>query len=226
MAAAWVWLLGGVAVLTLLFGIFGAVAQRNLKRMFAYSSIGHAGYLLLGAAALAAGAVERGTSALLFYLMAFFFTNLTAFTVVVLVSGLSGGRHEAFAYSGLARRSPLLALALCLALLSLAGVPPLSGFFGKFLILSALVQAGLLELAFVGALGVAVSLYFYLLWIRQMYVREPDPRLPDAPIRVGPFAGAVLAVGMAAMLAMGVFMGPFYSWAEWAAGSFGAMITK
>ena len=77
-----------------------------------------------------------------------------------------------------------------------------------------------------GALGVAVSLYFYLLWIRQMYVREPDPAFAARPIRVGPYAGTVLALGIAAMLAMGVFMGPFYGWAESAAASFGAVATR
>jgi NADH-quinone oxidoreductase subunit N len=227
-ALLWVWFLGGISVVTLLFGILSAVPQRNLKRLFAYSSIGHAGYLLMGAAAIVAhGGWEEGArgaaTAILYYLLAFFFTNLTAFAVIVLVSGSTGGLHEAAAYRGLHRRQPLLALAMALALLSLAGVPPLSGFFGKFLILSSLVQGGLLELAFVGALGVAVSLYFYLLWIREMYAKEPDPDLLARPIRVGPWAGTVLAVGIVAMLAMGIVMGPFYGWAEWAARSLGLL---
>jgi NADH-quinone oxidoreductase subunit N len=228
-AALWVWLIGGLAVLTLLFGILGAMAQRSLKRLFGYSSIGHAGYLLMGVAAIAQageGGALPGTTAILFYLMAFFFTNLTAFAVIVLVSGATRGDHAAASYSGLAIRSPFLAVSLCLALLSLAGVPPLSGFFGKFLILSALVKKQLFALALIGALGVVVSLYFYLLWIRQMYVRDPDPSVDQSPIRVGALSRVVLIVGIAAMLGMGIFMGPFYEWAESAAKALGTIATS
>ncbi|MHC5012403.1 MAG: NADH-quinone oxidoreductase subunit N, partial [Planctomycetota bacterium] len=226
-ATLWPWLIGVLAVVTLLFGILGAVPQRNLKRLFGYSSIGHAGYLLMGVAAIAAqgeSGVGPGASAILFYLLAFFFTNLTAFTVIVLISRSTGGRHGGASYSGLWRRSPFLALAMGLALLSLAGVPPLSGFFGKFLILNAVVDKGLYWLAFFGALGVAVSLYFYFLWIRQIYMNDPDPALEAAPLRVGPWARAVLVVGIVGMLGMGIFMGPFFEWAEWAASSLGAPV--
>lgn len=228
---AWVWILGVVSVMTLLFGILGAVPQRDIKRLLGYSSIGHAGYLLMGVAAViavptssavsvtAAESVVPGVSAILYYLLAFFFTNLTAFTVIVLVSRSSGGRHGAPSYSGLALRSPFLALCLCLALLSLAGVPPLAGFFGKFLILTALVEKGMFPLALIGALGVVVSLYFYLLWIKQMYMLDPDESLAQGPIRVGPWARTVLIVGITAMLLMGVVFGPFKGWAETAARS-------
>ena len=154
-----------------------------------------------------------GATAIIFYLLAFFFTNVTAFTVVVLVSGASGSRHEAESYKGLARRAPFLAAALLLALLSLAGIPPLSGFFGKFLVLYAVVEgamtaqlAGLYVLAFVGAAGVAVSLYFYMRWIREIYFEDPEPLAADVAIRVGPWARAVLIIGILAMLGMGIFM--------------------
>jgi NADH-quinone oxidoreductase subunit N len=217
----WVWVIGGVSLATLLFGIFSAIPQRRIKRLFGYSSIGHAGYLLMGVAALAAsGGAEagaNGASAILFYLLAFFFTNLTAFTVIVLVSGASGGRHDAVNYRGLWKRSPFLALAMTLALLSLAGVPPLSGFFGKFLVLSSVLESGLVVLAVVGALGVAVSMYFYLLWIREILVHDPDPVNEDVLVRVGPWARTVLIIGIVAIVGMGLFMGPFYAWAERAA---------
>jgi len=233
----WVWLLGGLAVITLAFGLLGALPQRSFKRLLGYSSIGHAGYLLLGAVAIAAGGLAGGSgptpgaTAILYYLLAFFFTNLTAFTVVVLVSGATGSRHEAVSYSGLAKRAPFLAVAMLLALLSLAGIPPLSGFFGKLLILRSVVEGarsadlvGLYVLAFVGAAGVAVSLYFYLRWIRELYFEEPEPLAADVPIRVGPWARAVLVVGIVAMLAMGIFMGPFYEWAESAARSLATFV--
>lgn len=220
----WVWLLGGLAALTLVFGLLGALPQRSLKRLFGYSSIGHAGYLLMGVTAIAAGEQTSGGTAVLYYLLAFFFTNLTAFTVIVLVSRATGGRHEAASYSGLAKRAPFLAAAMLLALLSLAGIPPLSGFFGKLLVFRSVLEGamgaqlvGLYVLAFIGAAGVAVSLYFYMRWIREIYFEEPEPLA--APIPVGPWARTVLVIGIAAMLAQGIFMGPFYDWAESAARS-------
>jgi NADH-quinone oxidoreductase subunit N len=227
----WDTILGIVAAATLLFGVLGAMAQRSIKRMLGYSSIAHAGYLLMGVAAASAGGVEAARSAgsaILFYLMAFVLTNLTLFAGIVLVGAATGsaGRHESPTYAGLARRSPFVAAAMLLALLSLAGVPPLSGFFGKFLILKSVVDvatahgsAGFFALAFVGAAGVVVSLYFYLAWIARMYFRSPEPEGGEAPVRVGPWAGAVLILGIAAMLGMGVFMGPFYEWATDAAAS-------
>jgi NADH-quinone oxidoreductase subunit N len=220
----WDALLGVVAAATLLFGILGAIPQRSVKRLFAYSSIGHAGYLLMGVAAVASGAGGAwtdATAAILFYLLAFFFTNLTAFAVIVLVGGASG-THEADAYAGLSKRSPFVAFAMLLALLSLAGVPPLSGFFGKFLILKSLIvdgSTGFFVLAFLGSVGVVVSLYFYLLWIKQIYVVEPLADRDAPAIRVGASSRVVLALGIAAMLVMGVFQGPFYEWARQAAAS-------
>ena len=219
LGALWVWLIGGIAVVTLLFGILSAIPQRSMKRLFAYSSIGHAGYLLMGFAAMAAtgeGGVDGGT-AILYYRMAFVFPNLTAFTVIVLVSRATGGRHEAASYRGLWSRSPFLAFSMTLALLSLAGVPPLSGFFGKFLILSSVMSRDLILLGIIGALGVAVSLYFYLLWIRELFVKDPEPVLEDTPIQVDPYARLVLVVGIVAIFAMGIFMGPFHQLAETAA---------
>jgi len=222
--AAWLWLLVVLACLTLLFGLLGAIPQRRIKRLLAYSSIGHAGYLLAAVAAMAAGGANDalpGASAILFYLGAFFFTNLTAFTVVVLVAG-SSVPPGASAWAGLSKRAPFLALAMCLALLSLAGVPPLSGFFGKFLVLNAVVMRAeahpiLWVLASVGAVGILISLYFYLLWILEMYFKAPEPALDGTTLKVPAPAGAVLWIGLLAMLAMGVFMGPFYAWAEHAA---------
>lgn len=218
-------LFGAIAVVTLLFGTLSAIPQRNIKRMLAYSSIGHAGYLLMGIAALVkatdAGQTDAA-SALVYYLLAYVVTSATAFTVIVLVSR-SMGTHEHPAYSGLARRSPLLAFAMCLALLSLAGVPPMSGFFGKFLILKAAVSEGMVFIALVGAVGVVLSLYFYLLWIKEMYFQAPREGAEAesagrlTPIPVGPSAAVVLAVGILGMVGMGVVMRPFYDWAEVAA---------
>jgi NADH-quinone oxidoreductase subunit N len=222
--AAWLWLLVVLAGVTLLFGLLGAIPQRRIKRLLGYSSIGHAGYLLAAVAAMSAGGAAEalpGATAILFYLGAFFFTNLTAFMVIVLVSAVPAPAGVS-AWAGLSRRAPFLGLAMALALLSLAGVPPLSGFFSKFLVLNAVVananaQPILWVLAGVGALGILISLYFYLLWILEMYFKPPEPALASVGVRVGAPAAVVLWVGILAMLAMGIFMGPVYAWAEDAA---------
>lgn len=221
---AWLWLLVVLASMTLLFGLLGAIPQRSVQRMLGYSSIGHAGYLLAGVAAMAAGTAGDavpGATALLFYLGAFFFTNLTAFTVIVLVSGVAAP-HGVSAWAGLSRRAPFLALAMVLALLSLAGVPPLSGFFGKFLVLSAVIGRTdaapiLWVVAGIGAVGILLSLYFYLLWIREMYFEAPPPELATAGVRTPLVARVALWVGVAAMVGLGVFMGPLYDLAQQAA---------
>ena len=134
-----------------------------------------------------------------------------------------GGAHSDKAYEGLWSRSPFLAVAMCLALLSLAGVPPMSGFFAKFLILFSVVDKGLYVLAFVGVGAVIVSLYFYMLWIKEMYIHQPDESTSSADIPVSPVARTVLWLGMVAMLLMGLYMGPFYSWASEAASSIAAL---
>ena len=218
----WVPLLSVLATVTLLFGSLGAIAQRNIKRMLGYSGIGHAGYLLMGVTALGAAqglghATQGPPAALLFYLLAYALTSLTAFAVIVLVAAASGGEHGGRAWRGLHRRSPFLAVAMLLALLSLAGVPPMSGFFAKFLVLKALVDQGLTWMAFVGAGAVIVGLYFYFLWMKEMYFREPEPDLAGVPVAVPWTSRLALIVGMAGMVVMGVFMGPFYAWAERAA---------
>ena len=222
-AFPWVALIGAAAIVTLLFGVLGAIPQRSLKRLLAYSSIGHAGYLLIGTAALCSegGTPEKATAALLYYMMAYFATSVTAFLVIVVVSGASHDDHRN-AFRGLSKRSPFLALAMALALFSLAGVPPMSGFFGKFLILFSAVDKGLYILAITGALAVIVSLYFYMLWIKEMYIKEPDETSKPDHIAVTPMVRTVLLLGMVAMLLMGVYMGPFYTWVSDAAASIAA----
>ena len=235
LAEQWVLVLGVIAVVTLLFGVLGAIPQRGIKRMIAYSSIGHAGYLLMGIAAIASKRSfaegetvvpqgQYGTEALLYYLLAYFVTSVVAFGVIIVVGAasrrVSGGQHSDKAYEGLWSRSPFLAVAMCLALLSLAGVPPMSGFFAKFMILRATVDKGLYALAFIGAGAVIVSLYFYLLWIKSMYFKpapEGAPKGDDFQIPMS--TRVVLYGGMVAMVLMGVWMTPFFDWANEAARS-------
>lgn len=167
--AQWQLLFIVTAAITILYGSLGALPQRNLKRMLGYSSIANAGYLLLGVAAIN----RTGSGAVLYYLGGYFFTVLAIFTVVCCVSSAIE-TDEVQAYNGLGRRSPLLAAALSIGLVSLAGIPPMVGFFGKFQLLAAVLEAARLNPAFYILLGVAVvgvvlSLYYYFNVIRAVY---------------------------------------------------------
>lgn len=202
--------LAGIAALTILYGNFGAIPQRNLKRLLGYSSIGHAGYMLMGVAA----ASLIGTSAVLFYLLAYLFTNLTAFIVVVVVSNHVGS-DDIEAYQGLARRSPLLAAAMAVSMVSLAGIPPLAGFFGKFLLFSAAVDAKLWWLIAIALAGVGASLYFYLGVVRAMYfgeARETGDFKLSAPLKT------CLSLTIIAVFVIGIFQGPVVKRVEAALG--------
>ena len=155
------------AVLTMTVGNLAAIPQANVKRLLAYSSISQAGYLLVGFL----GNPSTGTSAVLFYLLVYTLANVSAFSAVIAFSSAAGSdRLED--YAGLARRNPLLALVFTFALLSLAGIPPLGGFVGKLYLFSAAMERGYLWLVVVAALNSVVSLYYYLLVLKQMYIGE------------------------------------------------------
>ena len=212
----WANLLILISAITILYGNLCAIPQRNLKRLLGYSSIAHAGYLLLGIAALAVslphspGDSTAGASAILFYLSGYLFTVLGAFTVICLVLRQVDGEDVA-ALAGLNHRSPLLATTMTLAMVSLAGIPPLAGFFGKFLLLkSVLAQApahpGFYGLAFTALAGVVISLYYYFGVVRAIYwPRQPPTLSPLAiskPIRLSLYACA------AGMLFLGLYPAP------------------
>lgn len=208
----WMLLFAVLSALTLLYGNLGALPQTNIKRFLGYSGIGHAGYLLMG---LAAGTPLGGT-ALAFYLLAYSVTALGAFLVVVFCS-VHLGSDSMDAYDGLAERSPLLAASLFVSLLSLAGVPPLAGFFAKFLILSSVMERGLIWLALLGAVNVVISLYYYLVLVKRMYMHpaSTQERVPvSVPFQLG------LGVSLAGMLAMGIFQEPFVRIAQAAVANF------
>lgn len=199
-AAQWAPMLVWVAGLTILYGNLGAIPQRNIKRLMGYSSIGHAGYLLIGIAV----ASRLGSTAVNFYLAGFLFANLAVFLVIAAFSRATGS-DEIRSYAGLSKRSPFLAAAMFIALLSLAGVPPLAGFFGKFLLLMGAVSEGYIALALIGAAAVVVSLYYYLQIVYTMYADKPEDPSPIAvslPVRLA------LWVCLAAMLGLGIWQGP------------------
>jgi len=186
-----------ISAVTILYGNLCAIPQRNLKRLLGYSSVAHAGYLLLGVAALN----SAGQSAVMYYLSGYLFTTLAAFTVVgvVLRHTLS---EDINGLAGLHQRSPFLAATLALAMMSLAGIPPLAGFFGKFLLLKAVIARGAENhgyycLAFTALVGVVISLYYYFGVIKAIYFGKPAEDAPpltlSAPMK---FAVAVCLIGM------------------------------
>jgi len=218
-ATHWARLFVVLSAVTMLYGSLCAIPQRNLKRLMGYSSIANAGYLLLGVAALS----QSGQSAILFYLTAYLFTVMAAFSVIGIVLRRLD-KPDLDALNGLHRRSPVLAAALTVSMVSLAGVPPLAGFFGKFLLIKAVLEKGATSSMYTGLLcvtllSVVISLYYYFGVVRaiywppvQLFPNAPAPS--DAPIEMSlPMRYAVYAC-MAVIFYLGVFPGTFLAAAE------------
>ena len=159
-----------IAVASMLFGSIVAISQSNIKRMLAYSSIAHAGYMAIG---LAAGNYE-GLAGVIFYLAAYTFMNLGAFGIVALIEGKDEANLDINSYAGLGSRSPMLAAILAIFMFSLAGIPPFAGFFGKYYVFIAAIKAHLTWLAIVGIISSVISVYFYLRIVVLMYFKEPE----------------------------------------------------
>ena len=203
----WQGILWVVAALTMTVGNITALVQHNIKRMLAYSSIAHAGYLLV---AMVAGK-ELGGAALMYYLVAYGLMNLGAFGVVVAV-GRRGEPHEELDdYAGLGFRHPALGMAMTVFMLSLTGVPPLVGFTGKFYIFSAAVQAGYIWLAVIGVLNSVVSAYYYIRVVVNMYMREGEAIVELPSLRSA--LGAAILIAAIGTVLMGVFPSASMSWA-------------
>jgi NADH-quinone oxidoreductase subunit N len=157
-----------ISVFSMLFGSIVAISQNNIKRMLAYSSIAHAGYMIIG---LAAGNAE-GIAGVVFYLTAYTFMNIGAFGIVSLIEGSGESNLELSSYEGLAYRKPVLALLMSVFMFALAGLPPFAGFFGKYYIFIAAVKGNLTWLAIIGVISSAISVYFYIRIIVLMYFRD------------------------------------------------------
>jgi NADH-quinone oxidoreductase subunit N len=201
---AWVLLLVGVSILSMTYGNIVAMAQRNIKRLLAYSGIAQIGNILIG---LAAG-TKMGEDAILFYLLTYLFANLGAFAIVIAVGNLIRS-DEIEDYNGLNRRSPFLAFAMLVFLLSLAGVPPLAGFIGKLYLFLAAVDEGLYTLIVVGLVNVVISIYYYLVIVKKMYINEPADQ---SPLTISPPMKAVVYIGLAGTLILGIYPKPFIEW--------------
>jgi NADH-quinone oxidoreductase subunit N len=204
--------LAAMATATMTLGNLLAIAQKNIKRLLAYSSIAHAGYALIGLVALS----SFGTASLVFYLAAYVVTNLTAFAVIILFAQTAGS-DEIADYAGLSRRSPVLALAMLVAFLSLAGMPPLAGFVAKFYVFAAAVESDYIWLAFVGILNAIIGLYYYMTVLKVVYLYRSED--DDVPIPVPRTYGVALGLCVLAVVVIGVLSGPWLNWALEAAQS-------
>ena len=202
------WLVWVTAALSMTLGNVGALVQQNVKRLLAYSSIAHAGYLLVAFAALP----NNGIPAAMFYTASYAAMNVGAFAVVSHLAG-AGERYVSLDdYAGLGRRSPVLAATLTIFLLSLIGIPMTGGFFAKFYVFSAALQANLVGLTIIGVLNSAVGAYYYLRIIVVMYMREAREELPAIP--VSPALGAAIGISIAATLYLGLLPGRVLEYAS------------
>jgi NADH-quinone oxidoreductase subunit N len=196
-----------LAATTMTLGNLVALTQSNVKRMLAYSSIAHTGYILVGLAAYAAGRIE-GLQGLLYYAAAYTFMNLGAFAVVAALQRRPGVTSHLDTFAGLGRREPILGVLMTLFLLSLTGIPPLAGFFAKAYVILAAVQAGgtLTILAVIAVLNAAAAAFYYLRVVVYMYMREPTTEAE--PPRHGSLVWAGLWAATALTVVIGLFPGP------------------
>jgi NADH-quinone oxidoreductase subunit N len=185
-----------VAILTLIYGNLAALPQSNLKRLLAYSSIAHTGYLLVGIVSISGVATS-------FYLVAYLVMTLLSFAVLIVVTNQAGEQIQDF--NGLGKRSPFLAFAMLIAMISLAGVPFTAGFLGKFFVFDAAIQQRQFALAFVGVITVGCGFYYYLKVVRAMYWQEPRNQ---EPISVSGLSRAVMTLLIVSNIVLGVYPQP------------------
>jgi NADH-quinone oxidoreductase subunit N len=208
--ADWLGVFAVLAVLTMTGGNIVALAQVNVKRMLAYSSIAHTGYIMAGLAAFAnassKAAEAQGIEAILFYVLGYAVMNIAAFAVVGMLQRDTRRYGGLASFAGLAGRAPLHAAAMAILLLSLTGIPPTVGFFAKLYILLASVDAGLTWLAVIIVLNAALAAFYYLRVIVYMYMR--DPETDPAPIERSSFGSIGLALSVIGVLVLGIFPAP------------------
>ena len=207
----WDWrpMLWAVAILTMVVGAVLAITQTDIKRMLAYSSVAHTGFILIGVIALS----PKGLSGTLFYLLAYGFTTMASFAVVTLVRDASGEATHLAQWAGLGRKSPLVAGTFAFLLFALAGIPLTSGFMAKFAVFSAGVQQGATPLVVVGVVTSAVTAFFYARVVVLMFFTEPAPDGPTVAVPSG-FTAATIALGLAVTVVLGVLPQPVLDLAE------------
>lgn len=184
-----------LSIFSMLYGSIVAIAQTNIKRMLAYSSISHAGYILIG---LASG-TSVGVAGVVFYLAVYTFMNLAAFGIIALIEGENDTNLEINSYSGLGTKSPVLAALLAIIMFSLAGIPPLAGFFAKYYVFIAAIESGLTWLAILGIISSVISVYFYLRIVVLMYFKEAEGEVVPSKSYSG-FIGVAVSIIMVILL--------------------------
>jgi NADH-quinone oxidoreductase subunit N len=213
-AVDWVPVLWWIAVLTMTVGNLLALRQDSVKRMLAFSSITHAGYLAAALISIdttaGAGMAQTSVAAILFYLIAYALMNIGAFLVAIMINRDENDEqgYHINDYKGLAFRKPLLAFAMLVFMVSLSGIPPTAGFFGKYYIFANMVKSGFVGLAVIGVLNSAVSVYYYLRVVVTMYLREREDEETEAPLNMLPEMNWVVVLCMLLVLAVGLFPNP------------------
>ena len=200
----WENIIYALALATMFIGNLFALRQQNMKRFLAFSSIAQAGFILLG---LISG-TQLGTATVVYFIMVYIFTNLAAFGVVQAIS-LQTGKENRDDYNGLYRTNPNLSLVMMLALFSLAGIPPVAGFFGKFFLFAAAASKGYYLLVFLAVVNVTISLYYYLLVIRAMFIRKSENPIPFFKSKVYMRLGLIITV--LGILVLGLYS-PLYDY--------------
>ena len=203
-----------LSVLTMTLGNLVAVWQNNLKRLLAYSSIAHAGYMLMGVVVLS----DKGLAAVLIYFVVYLFMNLGAFYVVMLIESKIGS-EDIDSYRGFGYRSPLVSIAMAIFFISLAGIPPTAGFIGKLFLFAALLDAKWIWLAVIGALNTVISLYYYVRVIRNMFLRDPEGS--TTPIVFSIPQLTILMILLIPTLVFGLYYSPIVEFANASVAMFG-----
>jgi len=213
LSSSWAYFLAILATITMTLGNLVALKQTNIKRLLAYSSIAHAGYAMIGVVALTtenSPVVELGVSSVVFYLLAYILTNLAAFGIVMAFERITGS-DEIKGYAGMSRRSPGLAIAMLVAFLSLAGMPPFGGFVAKVFVFAAAVQSNMVWLAVVGILNSIVGVYYYLTVLKVVYLHrmegENEEAYPIPLTRPYVIGLVVLTIGI---LLVGTLFAPWF----------------
>ncbi len=204
----WSIILWVLAVLTMTVGNLVAISQTNIKRMLAYSSIAHAGYALV---AIIVGG-EFGIASLLFYMLAYTFMNLGAFAVIIVLGRKGEENANIEDFSGLGYKHPLLAVAMCIFMFSLAGIPPLIGFIGKFYIFSAAIKSGFLLLAIIGMINSVISVYYYLRVTVVIYMKKPIREF--APLSLSPLIIFAIIITICGTIYFGIFPSKMIAFAQ------------
>lgn len=203
----WEWMLYALIILTITIGNLFAIRQRNVKRFLAFSSVSQAGYIMLGIIA----DNYMGMAAMMYYILVYIFSNLAAFGVVQAIENYNG-KVSIDDYRGLSKTNPALAFCMMLAMFSLAGIPPFAGFFSKFFIFTAAINQGsvpIYVLVLIALINTIISLYYYLLVVKSMYVAEGDPIIEKFRSSNGERLGLILTVGGIILLGIS---SPIYNW--------------